>query len=43
MKGHMVQGETTPRTKSNQLETFVSIRYSNYFINISAKKPFEHA
>ena len=40
MKGHMVLGDTTPRTKINLLDTFVSIRYSNYFINKSAKKIF---
>ena len=40
MKGHMVLGDITPRAKSNLLATFVSIRYSNYFINKSAKKTF---
>ena len=40
MKRHMVLGDIKPRIKSNLLETFVSIRYSNYFINKSVKKTF---
>ena len=43
MKAHMVLGDITLRTKSNLLETLVSIRYSNNFINKSAEKPSEHA
>ena len=43
MKGHMVLGDINPWTKSNMLEILVSVRYSNYFINKSAKKHSEHA
>ena len=39
INGALVLGDITPRTKSNLLETFVSYRYSNFFINNSAKKP----
>ena len=42
MKGHMVLGDITPKTKSNLIETFISNRYSNFFINKIEKKPPAH-
>ena len=36
-KRFLVRGDNTPRTKTNLLETFVSIRYSNYFVNKKLK------